>query len=244
VVDAHVLELRKGLEHLGPDDRLDVGRIARAVDHAPAVEQPALGRQAEVVEHEVAVLHAVVLRQQLAGERAQRFGGHHLRAAGHRAAEQCRLQLADVGVAGHDRKARAHLAFGGVDEGGVAPLDAGDGAVLEDAAAQRLEGHGLALGEAQGVEVAARGVDEQRAVAVGGDDVPHGLAFDDLQPRVAVGLPQSLVVAQLAAWRAVMAAKTPPSFSWQSMPCCATFSRSTRAPSKAMAASGRATSSP
>ena len=63
IVDLHILQLRKGLEHFRPDDGFDIRRITRPVDHSAAIDQAFVGRQAEVVEQVVAIFHTVVLRQ-------------------------------------------------------------------------------------------------------------------------------------------------------------------------------------
>ena len=63
VVDLHVLQLRKGLEHFRSDDRFDIRRVPRAIDHAAAEDQALVAGEAVVVEQVVAVLDTVILWQ-------------------------------------------------------------------------------------------------------------------------------------------------------------------------------------
>src|SRR5690606_15039786 len=199
VVDLHPGQLREGLEHLGADDRLDVGGIPGAVDHAAAVDQTAVGGEPVVVEQVVAVLDTVVPGQQAARQLlVQGLGGDHLGPAGHGLGGQLRHQGAQVGIAGHHQEAGSHLALRGMHHRPVAPLDAQRRAVFVNDAAQGFERRRLAQRQIQGVDMAALAVQHTADVALAGHYITDALAVQQLQVGVAVALPQALLLLQVA----------------------------------------------
>ena len=202
VVDAHAAQLREDTLELGSDHRLDARRVACAVDHAAAEQQASVGAQPEVVEQVVAVLDAEVAGQQLKRPRAERLGGDHLRAAGHGARGQPRLQVAEVGVAGQQHLVGLDHALRGVHAHARAALDARDLRLLVDPPAAALEGQGLALRQAQRVHMTAARIEQRAEVALAGHLAAHGLAVEHLQALQAVTLPEPLVRFQAAqlAW--------------------------------------------
>ncbi len=197
-VDLHVLQLREGLEHLRPDDRLDVRRIASAIDHAATIDQALVAGEAIVVEQVIAVFHAVVLRQQAVGQfLVQRLGGDHLGAAGHRLGRQFRDQAVEVGVTGDHDELRLHLALRGMHHRAGAALDAGRRALLVDSAAERLHRRRFAEGEVQRMDVAAAHVKHATYIVVGRHHLADALGVHDLQLVVAVAFPQLFLRAQV-----------------------------------------------
>src|SRR5690606_17124446 len=61
VVDPHIAQGREGTCQFGPYQGLDIGRIAGAIDHTAAEDQPAVSGQAIVIQQVVAILDAVIL---------------------------------------------------------------------------------------------------------------------------------------------------------------------------------------
>ncbi|MCY1526586.1 hypothetical protein D9M68_616200 [compost metagenome] len=197
-VDLHVLQLREGLEHLRPDDGLDVGRVTGTVDHATAVDQALVAGEAVVVQQVVAVLYAVILRQQRFGHFfRQRLGGDHLGAAGHGLAGQFGNQVAHVGVAGHDHELGLHAALRGMHHRVGTALDACGRALLVDHATQGLGRGGFAQGQVQRVDVAAAHVQHAADVIVGRGDFTNALGVQHLQLGMTVALPQLLLRLQM-----------------------------------------------
>lgn len=79
VVNLHPLQLREGFQQFRHNQPLHVVRIARAVDHAAAVQQTVVAGQTVVVQQVVTVFHTVVFRDQRAGDLfRQRSGSDHL----------------------------------------------------------------------------------------------------------------------------------------------------------------------
>ncbi len=95
VIDFDILELRECLEHFRANDRLYIGWVAGAVDHATAEYQALVGRQAVVVEQIVAIFDAVILGQQTVRQVIrQRCCGDDLCAARHGFGRQLGHQVA------------------------------------------------------------------------------------------------------------------------------------------------------
>ncbi|MND64867.1 hypothetical protein D3C80_562150 [compost metagenome] len=198
-VDLHVLQLREGLEHLRPDDGLDVGRVTGTVDHATAVDQALVAGEAVVVQQVVAVLYAVILRQQRFGHFfRQRLGGDHLGAAGHGLAGQFGNQVSHVGVTGHDHEFGLHAALRGMHHRVGTALDARGRALLVDHATQGLGRGGFAQGQVQRVDVAAAHVQHAADVAVACDYFTDALLVHQLELVVAKAFPQALLRLQVA----------------------------------------------
>ena len=114
-VNFHIFELREGFEHFRANDRFDIVRIARAVDHAAAVQQAIVSGDAIVVEQVIAVFHTLAVRNQILHHLVgQYLSGHHLRAAWHGFRRQFGYKIAQIGIARDHDFFRQNTALCGV----------------------------------------------------------------------------------------------------------------------------------
>ena len=67
VINFHALQLREGFQQFRHHKALNVIRVARAVDHAAAVQQAVVGGKTVVIKQIVTVFHTVVFRDQRTG---------------------------------------------------------------------------------------------------------------------------------------------------------------------------------
>src|SRR5690606_38886036 len=198
IVDFHILQLREGLEHFRPDDGFDIGRITCTIDDATAIDEALVRREPVVVEQVVAIFHAVILRQQLAGQFiSERLGGDHLGAAWHRFGGELGNQVPEIGVTCDHDVPSGHAAAGGVDDRIRAALDAGRGTLFMDHAAQRLHRRGFAEGEVERMDMAASPVEHAADVALACHHLAYALFVERLQLMVAVACPQRLLRLQV-----------------------------------------------
>ncbi|RMT20002.1 hypothetical protein ALP54_101884 [Pseudomonas amygdali pv. lachrymans] len=198
VVDLHILELWKRLEHLRPDNGFDVGGISGTVDHAAAEDQALVGAEAVVIQQVIAILDAVILRQKCFGQFiAQRLCGDHLSATRHRLGSQLRNQIAQIGVAGHDDEFRADLALRRMDHRAGTALDANGRRLLVNRAAQGLDRGRFTQRQIERVNMAAGHVQQPADILITGNDFVDPALVHQLKAGVAVTLPQSLLGFQM-----------------------------------------------
>ncbi|MNI51252.1 hypothetical protein D3C73_1059640 [compost metagenome] len=128
---------------------------------------------------------------------AQGFGRDHLGAARHRLGGQFWHQVAEIGIARDDDEFGAHLALGRVHHRVGTALDAHRRRLFVDRTAQRLDGRRFAQRQVQRVDVAATHVEHTAHVLLAIHHFADAILIHQLELRVTVALPQTLLRLQV-----------------------------------------------
>ena len=199
IVDLHVLQLRKGFQHIRPNDAGQVCRILAAITDAAAIEQPVIGRAAIVVEHVIGILDAVIGRQQFLDQLGiERFRRHHLGGHRHHLLGDLRRQPAHIGIAADQHEFRPHHAALGAHIGLRAGVDFDNLGVFKDLAAKTFHCGCLAEHQVERMDMAAMPVDHAADIAIGLHVFRHLGLGHHFQTVMAVLLPGGADLAHFA----------------------------------------------
>ena len=199
VLDAHVGELGKHLQHVAAHEGAEIARRPIAVGLASTEDQASVRGQAVVVHHELARVHAAVGRNQGRGAgRAERLGREEMVCDRHDPGTDLGHEAAEVGVAAEQHVACPHPALTGVHQRATIPSDFGRPGLFIQARSGRDRGAREAEREVERMEMGAAGVELASAVAFARHHLPHLVAIQHAEFRVVVvrgevlGLPLKL----------------------------------------------------
>ncbi len=190
VIDLHILELRKRLEHLRSNDRLDVRWVPRAIHHAATENQTLVACQSVVIKQVVAVFDTIILWQQAMSQFiTQWLGGDHLRTAGHRLGCQLRHQIAQVSIARHDNELGPDLALRRMHNRTGATLDAHCWRLLVNHPAQRPHSRRFAQRQIERMNMPTAHVQHATHILIASHHLANTPLIQQLQLRMTETLP-------------------------------------------------------
>ena len=179
VVDAHIRQLRKHGQHLGPHIGRNIRRITPGVMAGATEQQAPVGGEAVVIQRHPLVTQGHILRNQFGRQlRRQRFGGDQVAAGSNDLAAEATFEPTVIGIAAQHQLPGAHPPASGMYGDGRTMVDGGRSGVLIQAHPQGAGCSGFAQGQVERVEMAGAHVDQPADIAVRAHHAAHLVRLD------------------------------------------------------------------